>query len=120
MRFYQEDIDSLLFFLTEELNVDVVFDNDEPNAYWNSEHNQGHLFTNKEDTDLSYHMALITLARYNNKSTNILATHNNSSIGLGVLYNKKHNNSIFEFGHLLGMREKKYNEIQGIANYEFL
>ena len=37
MQLYQDDIDSVLFFLTEELDVDVVFDNDEPNAYWNSE-----------------------------------------------------------------------------------
>ena len=85
-------------------------------AYWNSEHNQGHLFTNKEDTDLSYNMALITLARSNKKSTNILATHNNNSIGLGVLFNRKHNDSIFEFGHLLGMRENRYNEIQSKIN----
>ena len=83
-------------------------------AYWNSEHNQGHLFTNKEDTDLSYNMALITLARNNKKSINILATHNNGSIGLGALFNKKNNSSVFEFGHLLGMREKdikRYNVI---------
>ena len=81
-------------------------------AYWNSEHNQGHLFTNKEDTDLSYNMALITLARNNKKSINILATHNNGSIGLGALFNKKNNYSVFEFGHLLGMRENRYKEIQ--------
>ncbi len=37
MESYQEDIDSVLFFLTEELEVDVIFANDEPNAYWNSD-----------------------------------------------------------------------------------
>ena len=37
MQSYQEDIDTVLFFLTEELNVDVILANDEPNAYWNSD-----------------------------------------------------------------------------------
>ena len=37
MSLHQDDIDAVLYFLTEELNVDVVFDNDEPNAYWNSD-----------------------------------------------------------------------------------
>ncbi len=31
---YQEDIDTVLFFLVEDLDVTVIFDNNEPNAYW--------------------------------------------------------------------------------------
>lgn len=81
-------------------------------AYWNSEHNQGHLFTNKIDTDTSYNMGIVTLSRCNKNSINILATHNESSISWGAMINKKHDSSVFEFGHLLGMREKRYNKMQ--------
>lgn len=31
---YQEDIDTVLYFLQEELDIDVIFADDEPNAYW--------------------------------------------------------------------------------------
>jgi hypothetical protein len=35
---FQEDIDTVLYFLQEELGIDVVFANDEPNAYWHNGH----------------------------------------------------------------------------------
>tara|TARA_Y100001938_G_C8005142_1_gene386890 strand:- start:312 stop:749 length:438 start_codon:yes stop_codon:yes gene_type:complete len=34
---FQEDIDTVLYFLTEEMGVDVIFDINEPNAYWQNE-----------------------------------------------------------------------------------
>jgi len=34
LRDFQEDIDVLLYFLQEELDIDVIFADDEPNAYW--------------------------------------------------------------------------------------
>ena len=37
-----------------------------------------------------------------------MATHNNRSINLGIIENKKAKHNIFEFGHLMGMYEKKY------------
>ena len=38
MEDFQEDIDTVLYFLQEELGIDVVFANDEPNAYWHNGH----------------------------------------------------------------------------------
>jgi proline dehydrogenase len=84
-------------------------------AYWNSEQKDGHLFTYKKDTDISYNRAIIEL--YENKKYNIspiLATHNSESINLGQLLNN--NNDYFEFGHLLGMKENKYAEVKGKIN----
>ena len=37
MNEFQEDIDTVLYFLTEEMGVDVIFDINEPNAYWQNE-----------------------------------------------------------------------------------
>ena len=34
MERYQEDMDTVLYFLQEELDIDVIFAADEPNAYW--------------------------------------------------------------------------------------
>ena len=34
MERYQEDMDTVLYFLQEELDIDVIFADDEPNAYW--------------------------------------------------------------------------------------
>ena len=39
----------------------------------------------------------------------IIASHNKESINLGYLLNQQ--NKIFEFAHLLGMNEKKYNKL---------
>ena len=78
-------------------------------AYWNSEVKEGHLFENKKDTDLNYNKGIIKLFNSDIKSFNILATHNSKSIDLGNLLNNE--KDIFEFGHLLGMKEKKYNEL---------
>ena len=38
MQEFQEDIDTILYFLQEEMNIDVIFADDEPNAYWNNGH----------------------------------------------------------------------------------
>lgn len=78
-------------------------------AYWNSEFNDGHLFTNKEETNDSYNQGVLDIYNFKaNKSPNvILATHNKSSAELGMMLNK--NNNIFEFAHLQGMREKYYD-----------
>jgi len=78
-------------------------------AYWNSEVKDGHLFENKKDTDLNYNKGIIKLFNSNINSFNILATHNSESIDLGRLLNNEKN--IFEFGHLLGMKEKKFKEL---------
>ena len=79
-------------------------------AYWNSEKDKGYLFKEKSETDTCYNHALLYLAdNYHTKIYNILATHNTESIHLGGLLNDYHNNNIFDFAHLLGMKEKKYN-----------
>ena len=78
-------------------------------AYWNSEVKEGHLFEDKKDTDLNYNKGIIKLFNSNIKSFNILATHNSNSIDLGNLLNNE--KDMFEFGHLLGMKEKKYSEL---------
>ena len=77
-------------------------------AYHYKEKYDGHLFTNKKDTDKSYNNALITLSKNHNNKYILLATHNNRSINLGIIENKKAKHNIFEFGHLMGMYEKKY------------
>lgn len=77
-------------------------------AYHHKEKYDGHLFTNKKDTDKSYNNALTTLAENHNNKYILLATHNNRSINLGIIENKKAKYNIFEFGHLMGMHEKKY------------
>ncbi len=76
-------------------------------AYWNSDKYSNCLFLNKTDTDLNYNEGVLKLFRDNNNSTNILATHNNESLNLGYLLNKSVNT--FEFGHLMGMKENKFN-----------
>jgi len=78
-------------------------------AYWNSEVNQGHLYILKRDTDDNFNRGILLLKKQNTNLFNILATHNNRSIDLGFSYNKI--NTSFEFGHLLGMNEKKYEEL---------
>ncbi len=78
-------------------------------AYWNADKDKGNLYTNKIDTDLNYNKGIISLLENNKNGINILATHNTESINLGYLFNQKYENNIFEFAHLLGMKEKKYN-----------
>lgn len=78
-------------------------------AYWNSEKNDGHLFTNKDETDLSYNNAIFYLSDKQNVDV-ILATHNHESINLGVLFNNN-NISKFKFAHLLDMNEKYYKKL---------
>lgn len=81
-------------------------------AYWNSEKKEGHLFNNKSDTDISYNYGSLFLSENSKYSYNILATHNKESINLGILLNKFHNKKIFDFAHLLGMRESVYNNLE--------
>ena len=76
-------------------------------AYWNNDKNSNNLFLNKIDTDMNYNEAILKLYNENKNSVNILATHNNESLNLGFLLNK--NKEIFEFGHLMGMKENKFN-----------
>ena len=77
-------------------------------AYWNSENKDGHLFTKKKYTDLSYDNAIKFLSMNNHNNYNILATHNINSINLGVSKNK--NQKIFDFAHLMGMSENTYSK----------
>ena len=84
-------------------------------AYWYSEKNNGHLFIKKEETDISYNKGIMEL--YENRSNKIipiLATHNDESINLGLLLNEE--KQYFEFGHLLGMKQNKYNRVYGTIN----
>jgi proline dehydrogenase len=81
-------------------------------AYWNSENKEGYLFNNKNDTDISYNSGSLFLSENSNYSYNILATHNKESINLGILLNKIHNKKVFDFAHLLGMREDVYNNLK--------
>ena len=76
-------------------------------AYWNSDKSSNNLFLNKIDTDLNYNEGILKLFDDNKNSINILATHNNESLNLGYLLNK--NIQTFEFGHLMGMKENKFN-----------
>ena len=56
-------------------------------AYWNSEKNNGQLFTSKYDTNLNYNNAIKFLDGID--SYNILATHNKDSIELGLKMKSK-------------------------------
>ena len=76
----------------------------------NKKRNNVHvLFQKKEDTDLNFNKSLLFL--YNNpiNKFTIIASHNLESINLGYLLNQE--KKIFEFAHLLGMNEKKYNKL---------
>lgn len=80
-------------------------------AYWNSENENNYLYINKEDTDFNYNKGILYLSENDYKTYNILATHNKESINLGMLINQYKNKKVFEFAHLLGMREKLYNNL---------
>ena len=86
-------------------------------TYWNNEYKEGHLFTNKEETDQNYFEGILHC--YNKKNQyNILATHNLESIDCALKINKKQN--IFKIAHLMGMNERimrKYQNRINIATY---
>ena len=78
-------------------------------AYYNEDISKNILFENKYKTDLNFNKSIIYL--YNNplNKFTIIASHNNESINLGYLLNQE--KKIFEFAHLLGMNENKYNNL---------
>ena len=80
-------------------------------AYWNSEKQDGHLYVNKKETDFNYNKSILFLSKNNINTQIILATHNQESINLGTLLNHQNNKRIFQFAHLLGMREKVYKDL---------
>ena len=80
-------------------------------AYWNDEKNDGHLFTDKKDTDKNFDKGLLFLSDNNKYGYNMLATHNDKSIRLGVDLNNKSKIRIFDFAHLLGMNERYYDKM---------
>ena len=77
-------------------------------AYWNSEVKDGHLYEYKDHTDRNYNKAIVLLHE-NDKINTMLATHNTESIKLAKHFNEK--KKIFEFAHLMGMKEKYYNTL---------
>lgn len=85
-------------------------------AYWNTEHKDGHLFTNKQDTNDSYNKGIIEIFNSNNQRTPhaVLATHNKCSAELGMMLNKEQ--QLFDFAHLQGMREGYYNKFTNNQN----
>lgn len=99
-------------------------------AYWNSESSDGHLYTNKSETDDIYNKAIIrslsnTTRLYNHKllySTNIIATHNRESIEITTALIDRH--SILKpttiIANLMGMNNQLSNQLSqhyNIATY---
>ena len=83
-------------------------------AYFHTEKEQGHLFTQKHLTDENYNKGILTIGlNTNNKTYTILATHNLDSVRLGYMYNQHAKKCVFDFAHLMGMQEENY---QGLAN----
>ena len=80
-------------------------------AYHQNEKKNGHLFTDKKDTDYSYNKALLAISKNYNNNYIMLATHNNESMRLGYLINDHFKKNIFEFGHLMGMNEIEYQRL---------
>ena len=78
-------------------------------AYYKEDQHKNVLFNKKEKTDLNYNKSLIYLYNNSNNKSIIIASHNQESINLGYLLNQE--NKIFEFAHLLGMNEKKYDKL---------
>ena len=92
-------------------------------AYFNSEYNDGHLFTNKKSTDTNYNNGIISC--FNNDIDYImLATHNADSIRLGLGLNRKNkynsgeNNRNLIFANLMGMNENSIKKIRKEINYQ--
>lgn len=84
-------------------------------AYWDSEKKGEHLYLNKNETDTNYNDGIYEIYNREMNSINtILATHNTKSINLGLLLNTY--KPSFEFGHLMGMKENKYKNIDGKVN----
>tara|TARA_X000001036_G_scaffold438069_1_gene484951 strand:- start:1930 stop:2754 length:825 start_codon:yes stop_codon:yes gene_type:complete len=77
-------------------------------AYYHTEKDQGHLFTEKKLTDESYNKGIITIGQNNFNTYTILATHNIDSVRLGYMHNKNAKRRLFEFAHLMGMQEENY------------
>ena len=95
-------------------------------AYWNSEYHEGHLYTNKSDTDENYNRAIIkTLSNmttlYKNRlvnSTNIIATHNRESIEIATSLITRHSilNPSTIIANLMGMNNRLSNKLS--TNYK--
>ena len=82
-------------------------------AYWNSEYKEGHLYTNKEETDQNYFEGILQC--YNKRNQyNLLATHNLESIDCAIKMNRRHN--IFKVAHLMGMNERNMRKYEGRIN----
>ena len=80
-------------------------------AYFHTERKDGHLFTEKKDTDNSYNNGILTISKNAHKVYTILATHNIDSARLGYMTNIQHQMNMFDFGHLMGMQEEKYRDL---------
>ena len=85
-------------------------------AYWNSEKKLGTLYIDKYKTDINYDQGIIFISENNINTYNILATHNKSSINLGINLNKFKKKKIFDFAHLAGMCEHIYNSKNILSN----
>lgn len=79
-------------------------------AYHNKEYYEGHLYTNKLDTDNNYNNAIRELCRENTKF-NIIATHNVKSIELLKKITKHTDNNRFMVANLMGMNENYMNKL---------
>lgn len=80
-------------------------------AYWNTDKITNNLYLDKNDTDLNYNEGIMKLYKDNKNSYNLLATHNTESINLGYLLNKIDKDNNFEFAHLMGMKQSKFNNL---------
>ena len=84
-------------------------------AYFHTEKEQGHLFTEKKLTDESYNKGILMIGENNFNTYTLLATHNIDSVRLGYMYNKNANRCLFEFAHLMGMQEENYQELANVG-----
>lgn len=83
-------------------------------AYYNEDKNRRRnndyvLYQNKEDTDINFNQGILHIYNNSFNKYSIIASHNNESINLCHLLNKE--KKIFEYAHLLGMNEKKYDKL---------
>ena len=77
-------------------------------AYYNSEYKDGHLYTNKFDTDNNYNLGIIKLNE-NYSIQNIIASHNKESINLAKDLNNNNNKIII--ANLMGMNQEFMNNL---------